>query len=107
MTPKEAVLEYARAWERKYGARYQISWAKDTSQLKRLLATHGADALRAYINHYMSGFVSSFSDRAGHSLGAFIGQLPAIIASFQQEQEKRRSVDTDNYARLEAAREKN
>lgn len=104
VTTKEMVLYYAKQWEGKYGARLQISWGKDTAQFKRLLATYSADELVLFIDHYFTDFVSSFSVRAGHSIGAFIGQLPAIIASYQQEQEKRRQVEDTNYARLEAAR---
>ena len=107
MSPKDVVLYYAKRWQEKYKQRYSVSWGKDTAQFKRLLKTYSADELVVFVDHYFTDFVSSFSVRAGHSIGAFIGQLPAIVASYQQEQEKRRALDTDNYARLEAARKEN
>lgn len=106
MKAKDVVIFHARQWQQKYGENIAIPWSKATPQAARLLKVYPAEKLADYIRFYFTGYNSSFSNRAGHSFGAFIAELPAVIASYQEHERKRERAGTaeQNAERLAIAR---
>lgn len=106
MKAKDIVLLHAQLWKERYGENLPIPWSKSTAQISRVLKSISADQLVAYIRYYYSRYQSRFADRTGHSIGAFISELPAIIAAFQEDERKRTAAGATeiNAGRLESAR---
>jgi hypothetical protein len=106
MKAKDLVLGFASLWREKYGKNYPVSFAKDCSQAKRLLNLYGDEAA-TYVRHYLSGFDSAFARRAGHSFGAFVVEIAAVVAShttLAQQQELAAQANSD-FEKRKAARE--
>lgn len=88
MNGKDLLLFYGTEWKKRYGRVYPYSFAKEGAQFKRLLTYYSAHELQEYVSYYIHGFVSSFADGAGHSVGCFVGQLSKIISAFAAEEKK-------------------
>lgn len=108
MTAKDLVIEYSRKWKEKYGQSYTISWAKEISQVKRLLKSHDATTLLSYMEYFICQYRSDFADSAGRHIGVFITSLPAVIVEMNKKQVADAKLHTtaDDYQRLEEARKK-
>src|SRR5690348_17044675 len=106
MSPKEFLLFYCAQWKETYGTHLSIPWSKAAPQAARLLKSYSSEELVNYVRHYFLGYQSSFANRTGRSLGAFVAELPAIIASYTEEQRKRngpdRSADMERLATAKA-----
>lgn len=105
MNARTLLLTFASKWETKYGRRYQISWAKETSQLKRLLATYSADELVQLMDVFFSE-VDSFAIRAGHTVGVFVGTINRLAVRLSElEASKAKAKERlSDWERLEEAR---
>lgn len=106
MTAKDLVLLHARFWKERYGENLPISWGKSLAQAKRLLSVYEPDKLAAYLRYYCFDHRSSFADRTGRSFGAFISELPGVIAAYTEDERKRNGTNSrvGDMERLVAAR---
>ena len=106
MKAKDLVLGFASLWREKYGKSYPVSFAKDCAQAKRLLNLYGDEAAE-YVRHYLSGFHSDFARRAGHSFGAFVVEIAAVVASYTTlaRQKELAAQDNCDFEKRKAARE--
>lgn len=105
MTSKDIVVLHAKYWKETYGEDLVISWAKSCGQAARLLKTQPAEKLSNYLRFYFSEYKSSFASRSGYSFGAFIMELPGIIAAYSERMDKKSAdVRHDDYERLQKAK---
>lgn len=107
MGPKDLAREYGRQWETKFNRPFTHVWSKEVAQFKRLLKTHEAQDLVAYIGHWFTRFRHPFATRAAFSFGAFLYLINEIVADYVTEESKRTATNPDATIRAHAREQLN
>lgn len=77
---KALLIHYDAAFQRKHGAPYPISRAKDTALAKQLLTLYTLEQLCGWADRFFT-MADPFIEKSGYSFGTFRGCLGKVIAA--------------------------